>query len=287
MPAMSRARILPLPLLAAALLSACGGESSPADQSAAASGSVSPPNVIEITGGDYFFEAPDTIPAGATTFRFSAGGEELHHVQIVKLPEGKTLADIAAESKGGEPPSWAVMIGGPNAPIPGVSTSVTSVELTPGNYALLCLIPSPDGKLHVEKGMSRPLVVVPSDTPRALPEAHFTVRLTDYAFTMPDSIGAGPHVLRVENDAEQPHEIVFIKLDAGKSPEDVASWVERMDGPPPGAPFGGTSAIAKGGVNVVSIDLPPGDYGLLCFIPDWKDGKPHVAHGMLRRLKVG
>jgi hypothetical protein len=29
-----------------------------------------------------------------------------------------------------------------------------------------------------------------------------------------------------------------------------------------------------------------GEYVLLCFVPDSGDGRPHVAHGMVRRLRV-
>jgi hypothetical protein len=36
----------------------------------------------------------------------------------------------------------------------------------------------------------------------------------------------------------------------------------------------------------VPVDLEPGQYGLICFIPDAKDGKPHSAHGMTETLTV-
>lgn len=37
----------------------------------------------------------------------------------------------------------------------------------------------------------------------------------------------------------------------------------------------------------VTIKLvTPGDYGLICFVPDAKDGKPHLVHGMVKTIKV-
>jgi hypothetical protein len=36
----------------------------------------------------------------------------------------------------------------------------------------------------------------------------------------------------------------------------------------------------------VEVDLPAGDYALVCFIPDDKDGKPHFVHGMAKQTKV-
>jgi hypothetical protein len=34
------------------------------------------------------------------------------------------------------------------------------------------------------------------------------------------------------------------------------------------------------------VDLPAGEYGIICFDPDAKDGKPHLAHGMIKQLSV-
>ena len=35
-----------------------------------------------------------------------------------------------------------------------------------------------------------------------------------------------------------------------------------------------------------TADFAPGKYGLICFLPDAKDGKPHLAHGMVREITV-
>jgi hypothetical protein len=110
-----------------ATVAACAGESkapaphdSAATASAAATAPAAGPNVVNIKATDYAFDAPDTIPAGATTIRLTDAGKELHHVQLLKIAEGKTFEDLAKEGKG-EPPRWAVPVGGPNSPIPGVA----------------------------------------------------------------------------------------------------------------------------------------------------------------------
>lgn len=36
----------------------------------------------------------------------------------------------------------------------------------------------------------------------------------------------------------------------------------------------------------VALDLAPGRYAILCFLPDGKDGKPHFVHGMHREVTV-
>jgi hypothetical protein len=42
----------------------------------------------------------------------------------------------------------------------------------------------------------------------------------------------------------------------------------------------------KGKNTYFEADLAPGDYGMICFVPDAKDGKPHFAHGMIQQFKV-
>jgi hypothetical protein len=49
---------------------------------------------------------------------------------------------------------------------------------------------------------------------------------------------------------------------------------------------GGLAVIDSGTSAVLAADLSPGDYGLICFMPDTKDGKPHFMHGMMSQIKV-
>ncbi|HEU4563875.1 MAG TPA: hypothetical protein VFS05_04460 [Gemmatimonadaceae bacterium] len=256
-----------------------------AGSSATASGRA--PQVVTVTARDFAFDVPDTVRAGVTTVRIDNKGAEMHHVQLVRLDEGKTLADVFATlQQGGPPPAWAVMIGGPNAAVPGAETEAT-LELTPGRYALLCFIPSPDGKPHVMKGMSKELVVVPAyGATSAMPEAGLTMTLVDYGFSLSKPLTAGRHTIRVVNDAAQPHEVVLVALAPGKTPADMVAWIEKPAGPPPGRPLGGVVGLAKGMSNLITVELTPGEYGLICFFPDAGDGKPHFVHGMTQQITV-
>ena len=286
-------RTLPL----AALFAAAAGAQNPhaahgagaaeARPAAAAAG-----RVVTVTARDYAFEAPDTVPAGLTTVRLLNRGPELHHVQLLRLDEGRTMADLsAALKKGGPPPRWVHDVGGPNTPVPG-GESVATVQLAPGRYVIACFIPSPmpDNTPHVAKGMAREMIVAPArGASAAAPAARHTgavITLSDYAFALSRPLAEGRQVVRVRNVAAQSHEVLFVQLAPGKSAQDFAAWTERQAGPPPGRPVGGTTAIARGGWNDVALDLAPGEYALICFIPDAGDGKPHLAHGMVRQLRV-
>jgi uncharacterized cupredoxin-like copper-binding protein len=287
-----RSRILRVPpaVLAALALVSCGSDKAPAggaDAPEAAAAAATAPSAVTVVTTDYSFEAPAELPAGPTTFRLVNKGPSLHHVQLVRFAEGKTMNDFMAALKaGGPPPKWITEKGGPNPSELG-DTSVTTMNLEPGNYAMLCFIPGPDGIPHVAKGMVQPLTVTPGAAAAAAePEAEVVMKLVDYGFELSKPIPAGRHTIRIDNAGPQPHEVAIVKLDSGKKPMDFAEWGEKQVGKPPGTLHGGVSAIMPGDKAFVEVDLEPGEYGLICFVPDMKDGKGHFHHGMVKQVTV-
>jgi len=256
---------------------------------ASAPAAAATPNMVSFTAKEFSFEGPDTIPAGLTMFHLTDAGQELHHFQLIKLEEGKTFADYqtAAKDMKGPPPTWAVPYGGVNPPAPGTTTTAMQV-LEAGNYAVVCFVEGADHVPHMAKGMMRALTVTPSaNANTAEPTADVTLTLSDYTFTLSKPLAAGKQLIKVENAATQPHEVVLVQLAPGKTIEDVGKWVLDMKGPPPGKPIGGIPAFVKGKNSFFEADLAPGEYGMICFVPDAKDGKPHVQHGMAKEFKIG
>src|SRR3954470_19589887 len=93
--------------------------------------------VVHVIGEDFKFDAPATIRAGLTEFRFLNKGPAIHHMAILKLEGGKTFDDLKAVlANPGPPPAWIIELGGPNAPSPGVESNAT-ITMEPGNYALI------------------------------------------------------------------------------------------------------------------------------------------------------
>lgn len=245
------------------------------------------PAVVNVVARDYRFDMPDSVPGGPIRFHFTNDGKQLHHMTLVKLGHGKTLADFTALPPGPFP-SWAVLVGGPNAPLPAGGHDDVVVDLSPGNYAVICLIPGPDGKPHMMNGMVKALTVTPSTRARTMPATDLTLTLTNYAFAFSTPPTPGRHAIRVINHGTQPHEAELFRLEAGKRGEDIAKWVETgMQGPPPGAPVAGVAPMVPGKQNTLLLNLSPGRYALLCFMPDAKDGKAHASHGMIYNFKVG
>jgi uncharacterized cupredoxin-like copper-binding protein len=260
----------------------------PSSSAAAAPAATATASPITVTATDFKLDMPATVPAGAVSLRLVNSGKELHQAQIVRLDQGKTIADLEAAMKHeGPPPPWLRFVGGPNGIGPGQeATSIAS--LAPGTYALVCLIPSPDGVSHLMKGMIQPFEVSGGGAEAALPVASDTVRLGDYSFESARPITAGQHTFLVTNGGQQPHELVLLRLAPGKTVKDFGVWATTggMKGPPPALPLGGVAVIEHGGSGVFTADLTPGDYGMICFVPDAKDGKPHLMHGMMKQITV-
>lgn len=284
---MIRSRILTLLTLTGGL-GACGSDRPAAD--APSAGASPTPLTVTVTATDYALDLPDRIPAGPVTLHLVNHGKELHQAQIVRFEEGKTAADLAAAMKQhGPPPSWLKFVGGPNGVEPGDEASASG-ELTPGNHAVLCFIPSPDGVMHLAKGMMRPFEVTAAEPGgRAeLPAPSDTIRLVDYDFKSAAPLMPGRKTILVANDGPQPHELVLLKLAPGKTVEDFAHWAEGgLKGPPPAKVIGGVAFLDQGAEGQFEVELTQGDYGFICFVPDSKDGKPHLAHGMMKQITVG
>lgn len=292
-------RALSLTSVAAAAIvaAACRSDKSPSSRApqstapAAEAAESSTPDeaaVVTVIARDFAFEAPSEIPAGLTTFRLVNRGPSLHHIQLIRLEDGKTADDLFAALKAGGPfPRWASMAGGPNPPESG-DTATATLAVEPGNYVMLCFVPSADGVPHVMKGMAAPLTVSRASV-RSQPEprADVVMKLVDFDFELSQPLTAGQHTIRVENAGAQPHEVAIVRMKPGKTPRDYADWGMKPVGPAPGTIFGGVSGIMPGAHAFVEVDLPAGEYALICFVPESKDGKPHFAHGMAKLIKVG
>ena len=251
------------------------------------------PSVVTIIASDYAFRVPDTIPAGLTTFRLVNQGKELHHASLVRLRDGKSVADfqaalVAAMKNHTPSPAWMGFAGGPNALTPGDTGTATQL-LQPGSYLFVCWIPSADGTPHVMKGMLHPVVISVAPGPATtVPAADLSITLTDYDFQVSQPLTAGTRVVQVKNAGVQAHEVAITALSPGKTLQDFIAWEQGGEkGPlPTGRWLGGVGVMDAGGEALFTTTFAPGSYLLLCFWPDAKDGKPHIMHGMAKEITV-
>jgi hypothetical protein len=274
-------------LLAVAVVAACAAKEEPPPPPPPA------PNVITVRASDFAYSLPAEVPSGYTTFKLVNDGPNLHHMIVARIDSGKTFDDAkAALAKHGPPPMWLVPVGGPNAPEPNAESNAT-LDLKPGDYVAFCMVDIPGGVPHVAKGMLSSLkVVAATAATAAAPTADVTITLADYSFTLSKPLTAGSHTIAVTTGPGQPHEIEIIKFAPGKTMEDFMKDVQvLMSGKPAAGPLsasaiGGVAPGVAGTTQYFTVDLTPGNYALLCFLPDAKDGKMHLEHGMVQQFTI-
>lgn len=288
--------IMPLFLLVLILLAACrpaaglpgtGATSLPEETAA----EVSSIPTIEIDAEDYSYTSPATLSAGWVRIAMTNTGAEDHLVQFLRLNEDVTFDQFQEALQQGKEPALALVSfeGGVGAVAPGGSGQVI-LNLPAGEYVILCPIPSPQDQIpHYAKGMIMPLTVQPaSGPPSAEPEADLTVTLRDFEFEMPETLPAGPVTIQVTNEGPEPHEFNILRLEEGRTAEDVLEFINgAVAGPPPFTSVGGMNGLGVGSTGYLEYDFEPGTYVAICFIPSPDNqGQPHVALGMIRQFMV-
>jgi hypothetical protein len=247
----------------------------------------SEPTVLTITARDYAFEAADTIAAGPITIRLHNAGQDFHEVDLVRLADGHTMADVAHAMDARQHVRWAAELGGVSAVAPGGDAAVT-LDVPAGSYVVICGVPDAHGTPHAMKGMIRALVVTgPSTGPSTATISHpdVTVDMSEYGFALSHPLTAGAHVALVRNIGAERHMLILIRLAPGKSTADVLAWEHHRTGPPPARPIGGVAEMDAGTAVVWPMQLSAGRYALICFA-DAPDGKSHAEHHMVSAFTI-
>lgn len=246
------------------------------------------PAILTLVAKDFSYDLPPQLDAGLTKIVFKNQGAEPHHAQFARIKDDVTNEQLAAALQQGPDAALPLVTlpGGPAVIDPGQSEEVT-INLTPGRYVVLCFVTSHDGVAHAAKGMVSMAEVVDSKArPAATPKADLVITLRDFAFDMPAELHAGQQTWRVVNEGPQPHELSLIKLAEGKTLDDVMAFMQNPMGEPPFTDAGGMQGLDKGNVGYVSINLQPGSYVALCFIPDPASHQAHAEMGMIKAFTV-
>ena len=251
------------------------------------------PPVVALSMTDGRFEAPDTIDAGWTTFSFANHGEDIHYAHAVRLDSARSVPEFLsayaeAVRTAGPRPTYVTRSGGPGGTAPG-ATSVVTHLIEPGHYVWICPVDDSNGMPHFASGEAKTFVVraAAADAPAlAAPQATGVIRLVNYTFALEAPLAAGHHTLRIVNDGPDPHDLVMVKLESGKTAEHLRSWLRAPDGPPPFTTMaGGVAVLAPGMEAYFDTDLAPGEYALFCMATA-QDGRTHIDHGMIQQITV-
>ena len=227
-----------------ALLAGCGGktepagnETKPANQQAA----------VRVVAREYAYVMPDRIVGGVVSMEFVNAGDELHEFALGRLAPGVTPEQARQELTDGDGdpgPELVEDIGGVPFLTPGKRVTVTR-KLSEGTYVLLCFIPAPDGRPHIEHGMIRSFKIE-GDSGKDLPKPDAVIIARTARFDVP-VLHAGRQTIELRNAAREDRGFVLMGLKPGKTPKDVDAWFEAGgSGPAPVTFPGGIQSIPSG-----------------------------------------
>lgn len=111
--------------------------------------------------------------------------------------------------------------------------------------------------------------------------AQFGVTATEYAFALEGAPAAGRTTITMTNAGEEAHLMYLFKIAEGSTFDEV-SESQGDDGIEVDYE---SKAAASGETAVITADLAPGDYGMICYLPN-PEGESHDSLGMVTQFSV-
>lgn len=299
------------------LLPGCGGEGA-----GGAGGAGSEPGVVQVVAlENKTFQAPDSVPAGWTTFRLQNASTMTHLAVIERYPAGYGIAEARAQvapifqagmdlltagktqeamAKFGELPAWfgkIVFLGGPGLTGPG-RTSEATVNLEPGTYVLECYVKT-DGIFHsvnpdsTKYGMVHQFAVTGPAT--EVPEPTATLDLTLSSTRGLEISGvpqAGQQTVAVHFEDQKVyenfvgHDVHVARLADDTDLKALVAWMDwtqptGLQTPAPVEFIGGLQEMPAGSTGYFTVTLEPGRYAFIAEVPNAD------AKGLLKEFTVG
>ncbi|MEZ4561848.1 MAG: hypothetical protein R2853_03865 [Thermomicrobiales bacterium] len=256
---------------------------------------------------DDAIRAPEEISAGPTVLIVENEEVEPGHAFVLRVPDEVSDAELASTLSSGtvaeSTPDWfwtADFLGNADRATP-EQPAVALVGMEPGRY----VVGDPFRPVTEFAQFSVP---APALNAANLPEPDLAIELFEMDFSLPDHLPGGPQLWQVTNTGGMLHEIAIFPTPEGATPEQVqeavsAELAAEFGGDPAasraaidalGGAWVGWSSDLVAGVGVLSpqattlaqVNLEPGTYGAVCFIPEPNSGIPHLMMGMTAVFEV-
>ena len=276
--------------------------------------------VVDVIARGLTLMAPDEIPSGWTTFRFSNESPMIHFVLVERVPDGQGIESQQAQvapvfqdgldllgagevdaalERFGDLPAWfgeIVFLGGPGLTSPG-RTSQATVYLEPGTYLLECYVKTggifhsynPDPSSY---GMVHEFTVTDETSEAVEPSATIQIEIsTAGGIVVEGELVPGEHTVAVHFVDQTVHEnfvghdIHLVRvagdLDLGEL-ERWMDWTQAMglQSPAPAEFLGGTNEMPAGTTSYFTVVLEPGNYAWVSEVPG------SAEKGMLKPFRV-
>jgi hypothetical protein len=243
------------------------------------------------------FALPANVRAGFVTFKVSTAEDTYHGWQIFRLKNGATVDQVVHDLTIGVAGATfeenaqgaaallqdATLIGG------AVTTPFAPIEVTvpmeTGTYYVFDIADIFNGvtpRVHTLRAVGTPNW---KGLPRYSQVIQTVMEGMDPHFIAPTDENANGTYLVVNSPSDEIHEAVWRQVIPGTTDAYVQQYYEAfLAGTPIDRPWldsqHGLQAMSPNRFAVIHIDLPPGDYALLCLVPSDESGLPHAYIGM-------
>lgn len=261
---------------------------------------------IQVTSDGVTHDFPTELEAGRYHIVLDNQSEAEVSLEFWQLPTGVTLDDLNAfleEANQGEESAFPdffydmVFNGGPVS-LPG-QTNGAVLDLAPGEWIVNhFVINEATGE---ESDAPSPIVVTGEMPALDDPVADAEIALIDMDFVVPDTFASGPQIWKVVNKGLQIHHLIMMGVPEGTTEDDLLALVASFEGPPASPEAGdlatpaltfdvvtfelSTTLYSRNQFNLIEVDLQPGTYAMICFMPD-PSGTPHIMLGMVEIITV-
>lgn len=251
--------------------------------------------------------APEEVAAGPTVLVVENEEEDPGHAFFLRVPDEVSDAELASTLSSGsvaeETPDWfwtADFLGNADRATT-EQPAVALVGIEPGRYVV-------GDPYRPVTEFAQFTVPAPAQAAANFPEPDLSIALFEMGFSLPDEIQGGPQLWEVKNTGGMLHEIAIFQVPENATPEQVQKAISAELA----AEFGGDlaetrSAISalgeewvgwsselEAGISVVSpqaeslaqVNLEPGTYGAVCYIPEPNSEMPHLMLGMTDVFEV-
>ena len=232
-------------------------------------------NAVTFTTPGMSYEVSGPLQPGVGAITLDNTDDVSHMLVVARMKDGVTVDQIEtalnkSEEEAGKlfaEPDGGPPLGTPAPVGPGESTTVTSLDLKPGTYGMVCFFTDADGEPHWKMGMVGEFEVS-GDKATEKPQSDGTINLDDDAITMPDGFN-GSGTFEVTNSGDNPHGFSLASLDQGTKLADFAGAVGQagatggsvdVEG---GVMAGGVDELLPGQSAYLTLDLEPGHYGYI------------------------
>lgn len=232
------------------------------------------------------FTFPKSLPAGMVQVTATNDTKAEAEIGFGRVNAGYTTKDALAVITANSEQAFIkglkiiTFAGGANMIPPGQAIAV-GVNLTPGQYGVV----NTSGAKPVYRFFT---VTAGSGTPSSAPKATVSVQLKEMSFVgLPKQLHAGAITFKASNVGLQAHDMEFIRLDPGKTKQDVLKALMGNAQPKWAHDAGGMDTLSPQQSAYLTLSLSPGHYAALCFMPDvTAKGTPHALEGMIAEFTV-